>query len=171
MLRRVIIDRLIKNFMSYTAEQIALLAGGIYTGIGSPTSQSVGYVSGWLTDPTNLGDLNNRLNTSFFISGGGVDGGFGDLEASIYSAMYKMEYYESQSRNALLGGGSSFAWLNMKEGDSSITRVNPVDISKALLSLHENAQASLYVAISNWKRGQSLVANVDSASSYSWPTP
>lgn len=155
--------------MSYTAEQILALSSGIYQGIGSPTSQSVGYVSGWLTDPTSLGDLNNRLNTSFSISGGGIEGGFGDSEASIYSAMYKMDYYEGQSRNVLVAGG--LQWTSLAEGDSKVTRANPVDMSKALLALHNESQSALYVAISNWKRGQSLVANVDSAPSYSWPTP
>lgn len=157
--------------MSYTAEQILVLSSGIYQGIGSPTSQSVGYVSGWLTDPTSLGDLNNRLNTSFSISGGGIEGGFGDSEASIYSAMYKMEYYESKATQALAGGDSSLSWLVLKEGDSSVSREGTAVRAKAYMEMHDRAEQNLHIAISNWKRGQSLVAAVDSSSSYSWPSP
>lgn len=153
--------------MSYTSDQVAILAGNIYSGLGAPTSQSVGYVSGWLTDGSSLGDLNNRLNTSFSITGGGIAGDFGDEEASIYSMMYKAEYYEGQARNVLAAGGLN--WVSLSEGDSKVTRANPVDMSKAFLGLHNEIQSSLYIAVANWKRGQSLVANVDSSSLYSWP--
>lgn len=157
--------------MSYIAEQIAELAGVIYSGIGSPTSQSIGYVSGWLTSSSNLGDLNNRLNTSFSITGGAITGDFGDAEAAIYSMIYKVGFYETKASQTLLAGDSSLAWLTLKEGDSSVTREGSAVRAKAYMEMRDNLKQSLHVAVCNWKRGQSLVANVDSSSLYSWPTP
>ena len=155
--------------MSYTPEQVGILAGTIYSGLSSPSSQSIGYVSGWLTDDSSIGDLNNRLATDFSISGGGILGNFGHSEASIYALIYKMEFYETQARQVLAAGG--VLWTNIKEGDSSVTRANPIEVSKAYIQLHEKAQEDLHIAIANWTLGQTLPASVDSSSLPSWPTP
>lgn len=151
----------------YTPDQVALLAGSIYTGIGAPTAQSVGYVSGWLTDPNNLGGLNGRLNTCFSINNGAISGDFGASEANIYGLIYKTDYFEAQANNALAGGG--IMWVSLAESDSKVTRANPVDISKAYQQMRNSSQQTLHIAVSNWKRGESLVAAVDSASLYAWP--
>lgn len=157
--------------MSFCVEQIVLLAGNIYSGLPSPNSQSVGLISGWIVQSGNLGDLNNRLNTCFTLTGDSpcVVGGFGPAEASIYGLIYRTNYLEQQSANVLAAGG--LMWTSMKEGDTTITRSDPVNSSKVWLSLHESSQRALYVAVANWKRGESLFNTVEGSSLYSWPTP
>lgn len=155
--------------MSYSPDQVALLAGSIYTGLGAPAAQSVGYVSGWLTDATNLGELNNRLNTCFSISNGAISGDFGGDEAAIYNLMYRTTYFENMGHNALAGMG--LGWTQLTEGDSRISRASAVDVSKAYQAMRESSQRSLHIAVANWKRGESLVAAVDAASLYAWPSP
>ena len=66
--------------MSFCTDQILSLASGIYQSIGSPTSQSVGFISGWLTSSGGmLGEVNTKLDTCFYISGDApcIAGGFG----------------------------------------------------------------------------------------------
>lgn len=156
--------------MSYCTAQILLLAGSIYSGIGAPSAQSIGYVSGWITNSGSLGDINNRLTTCFYLD---TDApcivGFGPEEAVIYTEIYEMNYYESQALATLVGGGTY--WLNMKEGDTSISRESPVKIAKAYRDLQDAAQKQLQIAVANWKVAHANPATVDASDLYSWPTP
>ena len=154
--------------MSYCSNEIALLAGQIWSGIGAPSAQSVGYVSGWLMSSGNLGDLNNRLSTDLSISGSCILG-MAPEEATIYQSLYNMGYYEGQSLATLAGAGSY--WVSLAEADSRVTRSNMVDVSKAYLALHENAQKALYVQVANYKRRLSIPASVDSDNLPAWPSP
>ena len=154
--------------MSYCSNEIALLAGQIWSGIGAPSAQSVGYVSGWLMASGNVGDLNNRLSTDLSISGSCIVG-MAPEEATIYQSIYNCSYYEGQSLATLAGAGSY--WVSLAEADSRVTRSNMVDVSKAYLALHENAQKALYVQVANYKRRLSLPCAVDSDNLPAWPSP
>src|SRR4051812_26764443 len=119
--------------MSLCTDQILALSSGIYQSIGSPPSQSIGLISGWLTNSGSmLGDLNNRLTTCFYLSGDApcLAGGFGADEASIATLVYQAQYFQMAASNALLGGGLTL-WTRMAEGDSTISRSDPVQVSKA----------------------------------------
>jgi hypothetical protein len=82
----------------------------------------VGFISGWLLDSGNLGGLNNKLSTSFWVSGdGGITdncGNFGGEEADIYNMTYLSSYYASASLNTLANGGSF--WTSIAEGDTKV---------------------------------------------------
>lgn len=160
--------------MSYCVDQILELATDIYGSIGSPSSISIGFISGWLVDSGNLGDLNNKLGTSFYLSGdapcitdGG--GGFGGEEASIYTLMYKGDFYEGQSLSVLANMGS--AWTSLGEGDTRVAREGPSKASAAYLALNKQSNAFLRLAISDYKRRISVPQSVDSSQTYSWPSP
>ncbi len=156
--------------MAYCTTQILQLAESIYQGLGSPPAQSVGYVSGWLTSSGNLGMLNNQLSICAYLEGSGpCIANVGADEAAIYQQSYSVGYYEGQARAALAGGGGFVT--SMAEGDTKITRSNMVDVAKAFMGLHENAQKALYVAIAQYKRSHTPVANIEGSSLYSWPTP
>lgn len=158
--------------MSFCVSDILLLAGSIYTGIGAPTAQSVGYVSGWITQPSTIGDLNNRLNVCFAITGDQpcIAGCFGDSEASILALMYTTDYYR-QRANAVLAGGDTSAWVRLREGDSDVSRETRAGMAKVYLDLSKDSQQALYVAVANWKVGHTLSVSVDGSSLYSWPSP
>lgn len=154
--------------MSYCTSDILLLAGQIYTGVNSPSNLSIGYLSGWLMSAENVGELNNRLSTSLSISGACILD-MGPEEATIYGSIYSMDYYEQQSLAALAGGGSY--WESLSEGDSKVSRTSVVNISKAYLALHDNAEKALYVSIAQYKRRVSIPATVDGTDLPAWPSP
>lgn len=153
----------------YTPEQVSGLAATIYQEINSPVSQSVSFISGWLTQTQSLGQLNNKLSTYFFPSGGGIAWDFGMDEEAVYTLIYKSNYYESQSLAMLTGGGVN--WTNMKEGDTSITRESVAKMSKAFLDLNTQSNTFLRLAVNDYKRKKTLVQCVDAQNSYSVPTP
>ncbi len=158
--------------MSFCTSDVLLLAGSIYTGIGAPSAQSVGYVSGWITQPSTIGDLNNRLTAGFYLSGDSpcIAGCFGNPEASILSQMYITDYYR-QRANTVLAGADVSAWTSMAEGDTKVARETRVGLAKAYLELSKDAQQALYVAVANWKLAHSIPLSIDGSSLYSYPSP
>ncbi len=155
--------------MPFCTNDILALADTIYSDIGSPPAQSVGLISGWITTPINLGNLNSKLCTSFSISGACILGDFAAEEASIYSQMYVAGYYETKARQALDCGGAM--WTRIAEGDSSVSRTSMTDISKQYMALHENARDELKLSIHAWKLRISVPQSVSAADLYSFPSP
>ncbi len=158
--------------MSYCVQQIVQLAGEIYSGIGAPSSLSVGYVSGWLVSSGSLGGINNRLTTCFSLTGDSpcIVGGFGASESAIYELMFRTDYFLQQA-NAVLANGGTQAWLTMKEGDTTISRESTAARAKVYLEIYRETEDDLRVATANWKLGHSIPASVDGSSLYSWPSP
>lgn len=155
--------------MSFCSDDILLLAGTIYSGVGAPPAQSVTFVSGWLTAPNTLGDLNNRLSTAFAYTGGCIAGGFTATEGALLNLIYNYTYYEQQSRAVLTAGG--IMWTSMGEGDSRVTRASPVEMSRAFLALSKDAKEDLYVGIANWTTNHSAPCSVDTQPPAAWPSP
>ncbi len=158
--------------MSFCTNEVLTLASGIWQTIGSPTSVSVGFISGWITSSGGmLGDINMKLDSCFYVSGDSpcIAGGFGPQEAYIASLMYESNYYELKSLTALAGLG--VPWTNMKEGDTSVTRESTVSISKQYLSLNANAQNQMRIAMHDYKLNKSLPGTVDGSDLYSFPSP
>ncbi len=156
----------------YTPDLVSGLAAQIYGDIGSPTSSSVQYISGWLTQQQSLGKLNIKLSTTFWNSGGSIVDTFWDDEAAIYSMVYKTEFYEQKSLAVLTGADlGNISWTNMKEGDTSITKEGFTAVSKAYLALQQQSQTQLRLAIQDYKRKFSVIQGTDAEQSYSWPAP
>lgn len=159
--------------MSYCVDQIVQLATDIYASINSPSFLSVSFISGWIVDSGNLGDINNKLGTSFYLSGDApcitdAGGGFAGEEAAIYTLMYKGDFYESQSLNAIAGGAG---WVTLSEGDTKVGREKSSDISKAFLALNTQSNTFLRLAIHDYKLRITVPQSVDASSLYSYPTP
>lgn len=159
----------------YCADQIIILATDLYKQVGSPSSLSVGFISGWITDSGNLGDINNKLNTSFFLSADCItdsNGGFAGEEASIMGLMYKSEFYETASlsvlANALAGGGF---WTSINEGDTKISRTDMSKVSKAYLDLNAQSNQFLRLAIHDYKLRNTVPQCVIANQTYQSPTP
>lgn len=158
--------------MSFCTDQILSLASGIYQSIGSPTAQSVGFISGWITSSGGmLGDMNTKLDTCLSLSGSApcIAGDFGDQEESLAYLLYQSSYYESKALSTL--GALSTPWTTLKEGDTTITRESSVNISKQYLAMHENAQAQIRLAIHDYKLNRQIPGTVDASDLYSFPSP
>jgi hypothetical protein len=62
-------------------------------------------------------------------------------------------------------------WINMKEGDTSITRESSVNISKQYLALHANAVDQTRVSMRDYKLNRTFPYTVDASDLYSSPSP
>lgn len=159
--------------MSFCTAEILKLSEQIYDSVGSPTNLSIGYISGWLTSPGTLAALNNRLTTSFALTGTGpcIAGGFTDTEGTICGMMFEVDHYKGLARSALAGSAGAGAWTNIREGDSSVSRASPAEIARAYNQMKKDAEEDLGVAVANWKLGHTQPVGVSYAPMPSWPTP
>jgi hypothetical protein len=159
--------------MSYCVDQIVDLATDIYGNIGSPTNLSVSFISGWLVDSGNLGGLNNKLSTSFYLTGDApciTDncGNFGGEEADIYQLIYQSSYYASAALGVLAGGP---AWTNLAEGDTKITREGASKYAQAYLAMKTDNDKNLRLAIHDYKLRITVAQSVDYCAPGSYPSP
>ncbi len=156
--------------MSYCAAQIVQLATTIFQGINSPPALSIGYISGWIIDSGNLGDLNNKLSICAYLTGDSpcLVGDFSADEAAIYQLCFNTDYYEAQSL-AVLQAGSW--WIDMSEGDAKVRRSDMVTVSKQFLALQDNSQKTLRLAIQDYKRTHTTIASVDGTCLPAYPSP
>lgn len=152
----------------YCAQQVLQLASGVWEDIGSPTAQSVGYISGVLTSSGLLGDLNSRLTTCFWISGGScIAGGFGGEEANILSLLYQSRYMRTAGMNALAAGG----WTSIKDGDSAYSREGASRTASEYREMRKQLMEQVHIAVANWKVGHTAPTSVDALPLDSWPSP
>ncbi len=143
----------------------------MYQEVNSPPALSIGYISGWITNSANLGDINNKLDASFCLTGDQpcIAGGFGKEESNIYTLMFKSDYYESQSLAALTSNPTF--WTSMQEGDTRLAREGTAAISKAYLALNQQSNQFLRLAIHDYKLRLTVPQTVDANSLYSFPSP
>ncbi len=151
--------------MAFCADQILSLSSGVWQDLNSPSSVSVQYISGWFTNSGNLGDLNNRLSTCFYLTGDGpcIVPDFAGEEAAIFGLIYKINYYGVQIQS--LTGPS--AWIRLSEGDSTIVRT---DGAKVFLQLLSEDRKQLRLNIDDYKKNLSGPRTVDAASLYTYPS-
>ena len=158
--------------MSYTTPQILSLAQDIYTTIGSPTNQSVAFISGWITDSGTLGSLNNKLFTSFYLTGADPDitdanGNFGPEEADILSLSYEVYYYKQQAV-VTLQNGNTF-WTSLTEGDSKLARERTTDVSARYSALGTEANRLLRLAIHDYQWRIVTPQSISASQSFGYP--
>lgn len=155
--------------MSFSTTDIVTLAASIYDNLNSPPSLSVGYISGSLTSSGMLGELNGRLTTDFWISGGAaIVGDFGAQESAIYALMFETNYYRRKALEALQCGST---WTTIREGDSSISRDSSIKASTEYRALRKESEGDLHVAVANWKIGKTMPVEVRAEQMASYPTP
>ena len=101
------------------------------------------YISGWLAN--NVGMLNNRLFTSFEVSGSNFTptGSFKQEERAVYKQMYLYEFYTKKTRQVLRGIDSSVDFITLREGDSMITRTNKNELAKTYRGLANDSKEEL----------------------------
>lgn len=149
---------------------VGTLASGVWDDMGQPLNPSVSYISGRLGSDRMLGKLNVLLNTSFCIdatgtysgqsynAGAGTSGiydvgdfypAFGNTEQSIYTEIFKIQYYDTKIRDALNGifdtsqSGVSIDWSELREGDTTIKRSNRNEVVKTYRGLQNDSSSNL----------------------------
>ena len=111
-------------------------------------------VSGWLAN--NIGMFNNRLFTTFEVSGNyfAPTGSFQQEERSVYKQMYLYEFYTKKTRQVLRGIDSSVDFITLREGDSTITRTNKNEIAKTYRGLANDANEELEKLVTSYNMYQ-----------------
>jgi hypothetical protein len=69
----------------------------------------------------------------------------GHQEAAIYRKIFELDFYTKQARNTLRGiaGSEGGDWTSLREGDSSITRLNKNEVAKSFNSLANSTREEL----------------------------
>ncbi len=152
-----------------SCDYIYNLASGIWEEIGSPTSQSINYISGWLVN--NVGTLNNRINTCYSGDGSGcIDPAIDIEEQGIYKEIYKLNYYTLMVTSSI-GAAALSTWVELKDDVSSIRRISPNEFAKVYLQLKKEANAELNELIFDYQRNHATVGVINMGVPWEGPTP
>ena len=119
------------------------IADEVYRELGSPADLSIPAIAFWLR--TNIGSLNNHINTSFVINstsyeieqdttnseGTAVTLEIAEEEKSIFKKMYMIHYYDTKIRANIISI-SSDSVISVTDDGSSVTKINKNEVSKML---------------------------------------
>jgi len=134
------------------------IADEIYRGLGSPTTLSLPAISFWVR--TNIGELNNRINTTYSIDSTTLEledadsCEIGEEEVAIIKKMYLIHYYDGEVRSAL-GAGSYDHVILAKDKWTSIRKVNRNEIAKTLSSVKKEEMEELNKLVNAYKLSKS----------------
>lgn len=126
----------------------------VYEEIGESAGYSYEDLAYWFVGNYNLGKLNTLIDTCY--SGSYITGEYGEMtsysiipemgseESSIYQKIFELDFYNKKARDTLQEISSAGQdWLSLREGDSSITRVNKNEVAKSYKSLASDAKQEL----------------------------
>lgn len=144
---------------------------GVWTDLGSPSNVTATTISGYAIQPSTLGRLNSLAGTCF--SGSGYTGGassnfqigpFVDQEVlGIIGQLYLVSYYNNLAQATMGVGNSTIPWTNLREGDSSIARVNAATIGAQYRQMSKDAYTELWNLVNAFRgsQGGSIARSVD----------
>ncbi len=151
--------------MAQNDELLQVWAQGVFSDLGSPTNTSVSTISGYAVQPSTLGRLNDYLVTCF--SGSGYTGAgstnyqigpfISPTELAVVNAMYLVSFYNNAAMATMGVGSNTIPWQNLKEGDSSITRVNAASIGAQYREMAKDAQTQLQYLANTYRSSSSSI--------------
>ena len=145
----------------------------VHEEIGDAAGYSFEYLAYWFAGNYNLGRLNSLIGTCY--SGSYNTGVYGELtdytidpalggdEQAIYQKIFEIDFYSKQSRNVLAGAaayGSGSDWISLREGDSSITRVNKNEVAKSYKMLVDSSKAELDKMVNSYLKFRAVPQQV-----------
>lgn len=127
---------------------------GVWEDLGERLDYSQAYLSGWFLDTANIGLVNTQIDTCFHLTGyTGISGVLTGIciapcmhsqEQAIFKSNFDVFFYVREGRLALSGAYSAVgSWVNLKEGDSSITRINRADLARTYNLMAKDARQAL----------------------------
>jgi hypothetical protein len=137
--------------------KIVDVADSIYRDeINQDSSVSIASIAAWLRFGTNLGQLNNLLNTDFSINSSSleiVDSSgteISDLESSIYKQLYLISYYSRNAKNSMGVGGVD--QILEAQSDGGVLRfVNRNELAKSYIQLKKDIELKLKGLVNAYK--------------------
>jgi hypothetical protein len=130
---------------------IGLWATGLWSDLGQPAQVSALTISGYATEPSTIGRLNNLISQCYSGSGYSGYGSFNydvtpdytPQELDIVGALYTVSYYNSLANNTMGYGGNSIPWTAIAEGDTKAARTNAASIGAVYAKQAQEAQMQL----------------------------
>lgn len=142
--------------------------------LGSPTNQSVGFISGVLSTSGFLGGVANRLGECFWISGDSpCIVNFNNDVGSIAALIYESSYYKGQSTAVLAGGLASDrgSWTNLSESDSKIAREGRTLYAREYRQLWQETELQINKLVHYWTINHTVPQAVAANQVYAYPSP
>lgn len=148
---------------------ISGLSTGIWDDIGAPSSLSVSSIESKLLSSGFMGQFDVLVNGCHYldyqtgITGYCIAPSLSSDEQSIYRQLYLTNYYLKRSHEifSLNNGLTAGAWVEIKEGDSTIRRSNPTEIVKILNASYIESKKALDQLIDSYKKNDSGPRSVD----------
>lgn len=136
--------------MSTQNYNISNFINSVYNDLGSPSDYSQEKIAAWFLDNSNVGKLNNLIGTDFSsvaytndcgnITGYAIEPSMRNDQMAIYKQLFEVEYYASQAQNYAKSAATKGSdWINLREADSSITRVNPHEVAKTFRAFYNDS--------------------------------
>tara|TARA_R110000751_G_scaffold81332_1_gene164079 strand:- start:41 stop:541 length:501 start_codon:yes stop_codon:yes gene_type:complete len=134
--------------------KIVSIADETYRELASPSDLSIAAISFWLR--TNLGQLNNLINTSYAldVNTQELETGLSIEEAVIFKKLYFVHYYDIKIR-ATLGAASSDSVVEVSSDGARVRKINKNEISKTWMSARNLERDELTRLITAYKLTES----------------
>lgn len=137
------------------------IANEIYKELGEPSDAAIPAIAFWLL--SNIGKLNNLLDTEYFILEASISPDLGESEKTIYKLLYEIAYYNRQV-NKNLGAAAYTSIMEVKEGNRTVKRTNKNDVAKTYRSVVGDLNSDLEGQVLSYKMNradplQIIVAN------------
>lgn len=137
---------------------ISNFINGVYNDLGSPDDYNQEKIAAWILDNANLGKLNNLIGTCFSgvaytndcgnVTGYGIAPAIKNDQLAVYKMLFDYEYFRNEARNVAKSSATKGSdWTDLKEGDSTIKKINKNEISKNLRTMSRDAKEDLDKAV------------------------
>lgn len=153
--------------MNNDQDYLSKFINGVYYDLGEPSNYTPARLWAWFLDNANLGKLNNLIGTqvsgqslkddSNIVTGYAISPVPTNDQLAVYKMLFDYEYYKNEARYA---ASSSMVvgddWVNLKEGDSSISRINKNEVAKNFRALAKDAKEDLDKAVKMYLKYNSI---------------
>ncbi len=148
--------------MPQNDELIQVWATGLWSDLGQPINVAVSTISGYAIQPNTLGKVNSYLDTCF--SGSGYTGAgstnyqigpcISPAVLGVIGQLYLVSYYNNLAQAAMGLGGNALPWTQLREGDSSIARVNAALIGAQYRQMSKDAYEQLWNLVNAFRNAE-----------------
>ena len=134
------------------------IADEVYRELGAPTSLSIPAVAYWLR--SNIGALNNYINTSYVINvttfeieqtdRSDVTSEISEEAKAILKKMYMVHHYDKEIRTNI-GAASTDTVIEVSDAGSRVRKINKNEVMKTLVSIKKQEHDELQKLIAAFK--------------------
>ena len=135
---------------------------GVWEDLGQRSDYSLGYLSGWFLDSSNIGLVNAQIDTCHQLTGyTDISGNLTGLcivpemnngELAIFKSNFDVFFYSREGKLVLSGAAGVNSWTNLREGDSSITQVNRSELARTYNIMMKDSRSSLKDLVRDYLR-------------------